>query len=509
MLAYPFGYDQSVFSVGGEMSIKHGAVTYRDFLDTKPPLVFTIYGISSVVFGHHEWSPRALDILFHIVTLFYFYRILRRTLRDERVALFSVVLYALFYATSGFWMTAQAETFALLPSLWIFSLSERTAGGANPLRNGILAGVATLFLFLLKFTLVTVAAASIVYLFIARPQLKFGLILRYIGGLVLGFAASAGLYIFYLYSTGAATRFFESIEWLRGYAAVTPFFTIYFFSEYIFRIFPGGVLQTFWSFTVFLAILGIWNISYKKDSTTGTQHHLLLQIGFGLLGIISERKFFPYHYSRLYWCVIPFIAIGAPIVWRRAVEYFSFVKDLNGFPKTIRLILFSLTCAAAIFFSPMTRIFSNCLYWPYIRMSGKNVGEAVASKFGQTFYQDQDNAAMLIHTALEPNDNIFLWGNSVGLYYRLERYPSTICLTNTPFVTAWTPKNWKDTLLRQLQSAPPRFFITETGDARAYITGDSFDSEQHLEQWSELNAFVRSNYHDWKTIGHFVIHEKN
>jgi hypothetical protein len=40
MLAYPFAYDQSVFAVGGEMAVKNGAIEYRDFIDTKPPIIF-------------------------------------------------------------------------------------------------------------------------------------------------------------------------------------------------------------------------------------------------------------------------------------------------------------------------------------------------------------------------------------------------------------------------------------------------------------------------------------
>ena len=125
MLAYPFGYDQMAFMIGGEMTIKHGALPYRDFLDTKPPIIFFIYGISSLLFGHHEWSIRIFDVLFHIVTLSYFFSILKRTTGDEKLALGSVILYALFYVTGGYWMTAQAETFALLPSIAAFDLTER------------------------------------------------------------------------------------------------------------------------------------------------------------------------------------------------------------------------------------------------------------------------------------------------------------------------------------------------------------------------------------------------
>ena len=34
MLAYPLGYDELLFMIGGEMTVKRGAICYRDFLDT-------------------------------------------------------------------------------------------------------------------------------------------------------------------------------------------------------------------------------------------------------------------------------------------------------------------------------------------------------------------------------------------------------------------------------------------------------------------------------------------
>ena len=81
-LFYPFGYDQAVFSVGGEMVLK-AAVPYRDFLDTKQPLIFYLYAFAMGLFGRHEWSIHLLDIFYQLFAAYYFFRILRRELSFE------------------------------------------------------------------------------------------------------------------------------------------------------------------------------------------------------------------------------------------------------------------------------------------------------------------------------------------------------------------------------------------------------------------------------------------
>jgi hypothetical protein len=95
MLFYPFGYDQAAFSVGGDMVLKNGAVPFRDFLDTKPPFIFYIYSVALFIFGHHDWSIRAFDILFHFAALFYFYKVLVNVLKNEDHALLSCFIYVI------------------------------------------------------------------------------------------------------------------------------------------------------------------------------------------------------------------------------------------------------------------------------------------------------------------------------------------------------------------------------------------------------------------------------
>lgn len=507
LLAYPFGYDQAVFSVAGELAIKHGAVTYRDFLDTKPPLIFALYGVAIFLFGHHEWAPRLFDILFQALTLFYLYRVLLRATSDKALAFASVLLYIIYYSTSGFWMTGQAETFALLPSVWILSLAEEIRAGRRPLLNGALIGLAATVLFFLKFTLVAVPAAAGIYLLLT-PETKLNRFkLRFVVGSTMAFVLSMAVSIGYLAWVGSLQRALETLTWLGGYSAIEPLLTMKTIGESFFKEFPLDALGVLLPTTTILAVLGIYTMRRREGKRASILYHLLLQLGFGLLTVLYERKFFPYHFSRIFWAFVPFVFIGLRTTFVLLREYVTSIRRLAVFERLLRFAIGSVLILIALFYSPAIRIFTNPLYWGQLRMRGGDAARAADAKFGGLYSADQVEAARELKATLRPNESVFLWGNNVGLYFRLDVPPTTLCLTNTPFVTSWTPQAWKDTLLGQLRVSQPRFIVCETQDARPYITGDTLDSREHLQQWTALAEFVQSNYHDWKTIGHFVIFE--
>ena len=76
MLFFPLGHDQAIFEVGGRMIFKKGSIPYRDFLDMKQPLIFYIYGFANWIFGDHEWSIRIFDIIYHLFTLYFFFKLI-------------------------------------------------------------------------------------------------------------------------------------------------------------------------------------------------------------------------------------------------------------------------------------------------------------------------------------------------------------------------------------------------------------------------------------------------
>src|ERR1043165_38395 len=277
LLSYPFVYDPSVFAVGGEL-MRRGAVPFRDFMDTKPPMVFIIYAIAGIIFGHHEWSIRAFDILYHCVVLFYLYRIFRRRLGDEQLAFSSVIIYVFLYVLRGFGWTTQAESFALLPMIVLYDLSEQAASGESAIRNGVFVGLLAGILLLLKPTLIAASGAALVYVVIYRTSKRHFEGLQFAAAMAVGFGLLMGMFALYLQQTGASENFIFWTQWVRGYSGIhsQPL------GEDFYRSFPVGLLASYGFSTICIAAIGGYLLSKQGKSRKAAYTHLVLQMVFGL-----------------------------------------------------------------------------------------------------------------------------------------------------------------------------------------------------------------------------------
>lgn len=489
---YPFGYDQAVFSTAGEMILR-GAAPYRDFLDTKPPLIFYIYAFAIGIFGQHEWSVRAFDIIYQLVSAFYFFRILRRRLSVD-ISLTAVSLTVILYAASGFWMTAQAESFALLPSLFIVDVTIRVyERHSKSFYFGLLAGTAAVVLLLLKFTLVIGALAAIVFIF-SRSAWKVKW--RYLMGFLLSISllvVAAGIG---MWRMGALDRFLQSLGWLASYASISP--AQHSLLEETFLIFPERII---YSMSISLVIFAAWGVArwIRKAERSPLRTLLLMTFLFQLFGILIERKIeFPYQYTRAIWAATPFMAIGlsAFIAWSAKLW-----KSGN-----VGRSVLSVACILCVLlFSPLPRVFTQSISWMKIAITHADATAEIQRRIPDYFAEDDRLVSEFLQLKMKPVDQLFFWGNDVAIYFFSNKLPQTICLTATPFRTAFTPAAWKTMLLQQLSAAPPKYFVVEFGDARPAITGSSLDSYQALLQWNGLNAWLMGHYKPDTTIGHFHI----
>jgi 4-amino-4-deoxy-L-arabinose transferase-like glycosyltransferase len=514
MLAYPFGYDQGAFAVGGEMILHKGAIVYRDILDTKPPGIFLIYALSSLLFGHHEWSIRALDAIYILCTAFYFYKIVLKALADQGLALTAATLLVLTHVTSGFWMTAQAESFSILPSLVICQMTLELRGklsSRGALWRGTLAGLAAASLFFLKFTLLTVPLASIVYLFL-RTEIPIKERVRFIG-LMLGILfPSVCLYLLYLSQVGGLARFTEALQWVSSYSALAPLLSFETISTKYFQLFPQNLVWSWTPTIVVLGAVGTWQFARGVRTSDDNEERnfyslFFLQCFLALLSVLYERKYFQYHYARALWALIPFISVG---VWEVARMF----KDLklraisSSTASTLvnkTLVYFALVIALA--YSPLPRLLSQPIKWTSMALRGTDRSAEVQKQIPNYYYSDVIRMTSALKPRLAAGDSVFFWGNEASVYFHLDRLPQTFVLTNTPLITSWTPLAWKSAMMQQLTASHPRFFISEFGDARDYISGTTRDSYQHLLDWPELKTYVESNYVRTDSIGHFLIFE--
>jgi hypothetical protein len=501
-LFYPFGYDQAVFGVGGEM-ILHGKIPYRDFLDTKQPLIFYLYAVAIGVFGRHEWSIHLFDIFYQLFAAYYFFRILRRELSFE-ISLLAVSLTLILYAGSGFWMTCEAESFAILPALLLVDMTQRTvtskrlAKAQFALEYGLLAGVAAISLVLLKFTLVLGAFASMVFV-LSRPGINGKIKWRYsIAPTASSIALALTCWLALMWA-GALHPFLQSLGWLWHYGAIgNPSSSIF---ERLFLVFPERLV---YSSSIALFVLGIIGIVLflKKRNSSPPKPLLILLLYTGvfqLVGVLAERKIeFPYQYTRALWAFTPFMAMGLIAL----LQTLELLWKSGGVP---RRAVWVVGVACVLWLSPLARIFSQTIPWAAIAFSEKDASAEVQRRIPDYFPAEQHEAADYLASRVAPNDQIFFWGNDVGIYFFSNTLPQTICLTATPLRTSFTPPEWKATLLAQLSSAPPKYIVAEFGDAKPYITGSPLDSYQSLLAWDGLESFLASKYVRDTTIGHFLI----
>ena len=512
MLAFPFGYDQSVFAVGGEAVLKVGAFPGRDILDTKPPIIFFIYSLSSVIFGHHQWSIRALDIIYHLVTLTYFYAILKRVIGDEKKCAATIALYTLFYVTSGYWMTAQAESFAFLPSIIIFDLAIRFESKECDtkflfLSSGLTA--ACLFiLILLKYTISFELLGLIgFFLFNYRKSLRKNLI--YIASTAFFLFLFSSIYLLFLRSTGSLEDLILGAHWVSDYAAINPIFGIRTIKYQFFLGFPQSVISTLTPAVFLLIFLGIWYRNRQGDSgsekTPSTDQmcysYLLWQLSFGLLSIMAERKNFAYQYARILWALVPFLMIGLVEADRVFRKHWKEKANSQPYRKIPAVIL----VCTALFFSPITRLLSQPISWSLIALT--NNEQAKLEKLSLDGYRvrEMDSLVVRLRAGLAEHDNVLFWGNTVEFYYDLDKIPKTICLTNTPLITPWTPIEWKNKFLRQLYSTSPLMIVCEIGDGRPEINGTNIDSYEAFLHWREFYGFVENHYYEIPGSSHFKV----
>jgi hypothetical protein len=381
---------------------------------------------------------------------------------------------------------------------------------------GICAGLSCAVLFLLKFTLIAIPIGVIIYLLLTAKDGK-SFPWKYVIGICIGFIILVGGYFVYLIETNALTRFTESLEWLKKYADIDPLFSSHTIIERYFKQFPMLAIYPFGLSGIVIGVIGA--LSYFKDHLRPAPSeekkkdsallHLFIQLSLGLLAVLYERKFFPYHFARCFWAFVPFAALGLRELRNTWKEYsLEWMRMKSRKDRIFRCCLLAFIIAAIIFFSTVPRIISQPLHFAYLRLTGGDVAQDVEKQMPQHWYKEEQQLADRLRTMMKPDDQIFLWGNSVGIYYFLEKYPTTICLTNTPLITLWTPQSWKNTMLEQLRINPPRFFIAEFGDDRQYITGSKGDSWEHLLEWDELRDFLGLHYEKLDEQAHFRIFER-
>ncbi len=515
MLAFPMGNDQAIFEVCGALIVKKGAIPFRDFLEMKQPLIFYIYSLSTLLFGRHEWSIRLLDVLYHVVSLILYYKILRKVYKNEYIALVAILLYTVYFLSGGYWITAETESFALLPQLGIlYSLiaAFEATDKRQILGYAILAGACTILVISIKITLGLIAIPVILSIIFFSKRRPVGNSTFFIS-FILSSVVFALFEIYWLWASKGLQNLILTFQWFSNYTSnYSPLFGIATFKDTYYKLVPAQFLVTF---TPSLIALGIYAIakhpismkSEKNPSLLFFRFFCFLSVVFGVLGVLFERKAYTYHYTRLTWCLVPFVAEGFFEIWKARRRCFELVRQWSGFRRVIALSSLFTFFTVFILWSPLPRIVDQSLGWSLIAL--KNDSSARAKKIESSKYDVADviSLARKYAPTLSLQDNIFLWGNTAQLYYEFDKLPTTICIVNPQLISPWSPNEWTDTIVHQLTQAPPKYFFCELKDERPLVSGTVDDSYTALLKNSPLRDFLFVHYQLVDSNAHFRMYK--
>jgi len=307
-LWWPFGWDAGIFTWVAD-TIRHGGLPYRDAWDQKGPFSFYTYAILQGLdpSGDTMWPLRVLDLVLVTGAAVAVADIVRR-LVPGTAGIWAAIVLVLGHYVTDFWNTAQ-------PDGWIAFLS--TVGVALLMRGdfgrrwwpGLVAALLMGIGMLQKptFAVLVPLPALAVLLLPDRP---------------LNWKLARGA----VYTAVALLPMLAGILWFWHLGILSNVLEGYLLLNLeIARALVGGVgravpwtlyrgLETRMALVIPAAVVGLtwlWRTERRTAILLGAW-----ALG-AVLGIASQRRFWPYHWHPVYWSLGPLAAVGFVVIARQ------------------------------------------------------------------------------------------------------------------------------------------------------------------------------------------------
>jgi uncharacterized membrane protein len=311
---------------------------------------------------------------------------------------------------------------------------------------------------------------------------------------------------------GGLVPLFEGVQWVSGYANLTPLFRFETIRKQYFLLFPQNLLHSYTPVFLLVLVYGVYksardNSSAKSSIEKKFSTLMNLMLTAGLLGVLYERKCMTYHYSRVYFLSSIFISLGLVELLPRSLKWLKKNLKIEGNIISItRVVLVFFLLTGVLFYSPLTRLISQPMRWTYLSLANDEYSKANYLDLDKLHGSEKKHLYNSLKDYIKVSGDMFFWGNFVEVYNVFYVSPVTACLTNTPFITKWSPKEWKDTLFNKIKLSRPKVFIVETNDAHPEISGITYDSFVALKSWRELYDYLLLNYSERQQIGDFKVY---
>jgi hypothetical protein len=177
-LAYPFGGDQALFTIGAQ-DLSNGKLLYRDFWDFKQPGIFAFYYAAGRLFGFDEAGTHAFELTWMLMLSVVLMVTMKRWPQSSLVAsLVPLLTVGHYYVVSESWHLTQVEGLAGLPmylAMWYASAPQSPVRASRLYVSGVMGGLVLLFKFMFLPILLAFWLTAVVYTVPRRGSVLRGL----------------------------------------------------------------------------------------------------------------------------------------------------------------------------------------------------------------------------------------------------------------------------------------------------------------------------------------------
>ena len=498
MLTYLFGRDQGIYACVADV-IRAGGLPYRDAWDMKPPGIFYLYWASFAAFGRSMLAPRLLDFLWTLAAagaLAGLGKRLQSTWAGVAGGLCFLLLYAL---GSSYWNTAQCEGFTSLP-LAAAGLALLAAERRRSLWLALVCGALVGLAITIKFTVAGFLLLPCLALLTSEGEKARPRVAR-AAGYAVGCLVVLALVAARFWQAGALGDMAHILfVWDPRYGELkVPFPGADRVGQQVLTFLLGGNY-------LILKVLGLLALAGAADQVlrkgSGQQRWLAPVWAVVMLASVwVQGKYITYHWLPV---LLPMGLLAA--------QGLRAVRHLLGRVAPARVAwglsamgLLALAGAAA------------SGYWAHFQMPIRYAtGRASRAAFVAGFDDRRGDfslpadleVARFLGPRTEPGEPLFIWGFEPVVYFLADRPCASRFIYQVPLVTEWSPSEWREELMRDLEESEPRYFLVVHNDLLPWVTGQYDDSAAQLASFPELEGWLRENYERRGRLEDFDIWER-
>ena len=350
--------DQSIFYKVARIMLDGGTL-YHDCLDMKPPAIYIIFSVILFLFGKSPLSIIIFGYFWMLITSCVIYLFINKIFNNKLSSYISAIFFICVYLTIDWNNQLQLENIILLPlaaAIWIFLKKDKIA-----LWNFIF-GIIIGSIVSVKYTFIFIVVPFIIYDVIYH-SFNFKRYLIYLISSLLAFV----LWHFPLFNSDSYHGWRLYMDFLSVYSNYHPF-SLFFLKELlgsyesVFLRFVSPFFVVFFVISFYYFVLDRFNSDTFKVRLYVLNSLIFITL---FISVIIEKKFFLYHYSRLFLSASIFIGFGAYYFHQEILKKTLYTKAQVAFVLLLIFIISPVPKALLAFEPVVYKLFSSTKYIEY------------------------------------------------------------------------------------------------------------------------------------------------